>query len=207
MPVGAAALPPLGRMGRWKISARRAEKYAGRMSPRTPAGLRTVNTVPAMQTGLPGRAEAVLLSVADVFVPPPVSEADDTFSLYVPPGVKRAHEHAARVLGEARALAAVEAVAARSWSWGSEARLVSVLDTFMYVNPEAGEPSVLKWVDAEDEKDWELVKSVFEPSAEKLRASGLSTMVELRKGNPKHVLVEEAEAGTRLPSFGRETKL
>src|SRR5687767_5224638 len=55
--------------------------------------------------GLPDRAEAIVMTVADVFLPPPVSEADDTFPFYVPAGVKRAHEHAARVLGEARELA------------------------------------------------------------------------------------------------------
>ena len=246
------------------------------------------------RAGLPGTAEAVVLCVADVFVPPPVTEADDTFPFYVPPGIKRAHERAAHVLGEARAMAertagrvresfpdwdvraeaaadspawalvkksyewkpdlvvvgaqghavlggrmilgsvsqrvlyearcpvrvaregpnkeagapvrivvgldgssdaeaAVEAVAARSWPRGSEARLVSVLDTFMYVKADPREPSVLKWVDAEDEKDWEWVRAAFEPSAEKLRAAGLATTVELTKGNPKSVLVEEAE--------------
>ena len=246
------------------------------------------------RAGLPERAEAVVLSVADVFLPPPVTEADDTFPFYIPPGVKRAHEHAARALGEARVLAehtagrvsesfpgwdvraeasadspawalvsksyewkpdlvvvgaqghtnlggrlilgsvsqrvlyeapcsvrvardgerkgvgdpvrlvvgvdgsagaeaAVEAVAARSWPAGSVVRLVSVLDTFMWVKPNPEEPSVLRWVEADDEKDWEWVREVFAPAAEKLRAAGLTATVELRKGNPKKVLVEEAE--------------
>jgi nucleotide-binding universal stress UspA family protein len=246
------------------------------------------------RAGLPERAEAVVLSVADVFVPPPVSEVDDTFPFYVPEGVKRAHEHAARALGEARSLAdraagrvfesfpgwdvsaeatadspawalvlkswewkpdlvvvgaqghtnlggrlllgsvsqrvlyeagcsvrvardgtrkgrdaavrlvvgmdgspgaeaAIEAVAARAWPVGSEARVVAVLDTFMSVKPDADEPSVLKWVEAGDEKDWEWVRSAFEPAAEKLRRAGLAATVELKSGNPKHVLVAEAE--------------
>jgi nucleotide-binding universal stress UspA family protein len=246
------------------------------------------------RAGLPESAEALVLTVADVFVPPPVSEADDTFPFYTPPGVKRAHEHAARLLGEARTLAertagrvgesfpgwavraeasadspawalvsksyewkpdlvvvgaqghtnlggrlilgsvsqrvlyeapcsvrvardgarrgvgdpvrlvvgvdgsagaeaAVEAVAARSWPAGSEVRLVSVLDTFMWIKPSPEEPSVLRWVEADDEKDWEWVREVFEPAAERLRAAGLKATVELRAGNPKHTLVEEAE--------------
>lgn len=246
------------------------------------------------RAGLPGAAEAIVFTAADVFVPPPVSKADDTFPFYVPPGIKRAHERAARLLGEARVLAertagrvregfhdwdvraeasanspawalvgkafewrpdlvvvgaqghtnlggrlilgsvsqrvldeapcsvrvardgprrrpdapvrivvgvdgsagaeaTVEAVASRAWPAGSEVRLVTVLDTFMWVKPEAREPSALVWVEAEDEKGRELVRATFEPSAERLRASGLAATIEIRKGNPKHVLVEEAE--------------
>lgn len=248
------------------------------------------------RAGLPRDAEAVVLSVADVFVPPPMKKGvDDVFPLYVPAGVKRAHAHAARVLGDARikaeravervgasfpgwlvraeakadspawalvwkasewksdlvvvgahghnvlggrlilgsvsqrvlyeaccsvrvardgrrretfgpvrivvgmdgspdAEAAIEAVAARVWPEGSEARLVSVLDTFMAVKAGPDEPSTLKWVDADEEKDWEWVRGVFDPAADKLRRAGLKTSVELKRGNPKSVLVEEAES-------------
>ena len=248
------------------------------------------------RAGLPERAEAVVLSLADVFVPPTVKEGvDDTFPLYVPTAIRRAHAYAESALGEARAAAeraaerirtsfpdwsvraeaaadspgwalvrksdewnadlvvvgahghtvlggrlilgsvsqrvlyearcsvrvarggsrteagapvrivvgmdgspsaegAVEAVTARSWPRGSEARLVSVLDAFMFVKADPQEPSVLKWVDADKEKDWEWVRAAFEPWAEKLRAAGLTTSVELRKGNAKQLLVEEAEA-------------
>jgi len=248
------------------------------------------------RAGLPRDAEAVVLSVADVFLPPPVKEGvDDVFPLYVPAAVKRAHAHAARVLGDARtkaeraaervgasfpgwvvraeakadspawalvlkalewksdllvvgahghtvlggrlilgsvsqrvlyearcsvrvardgrrretygpvrivigmdgspdAVATVEAVAAREWPAGSEARLVSVLDAFMSVKAEPEELSALTWVDADDEKDWEWVRRVFEPSVERLRAAGLTATIELKRGNPKSVLVEEAES-------------
>lgn len=58
------------------------------------------------RAGLPASLEAVVLSVADVFVPPPVNEEiDNTFPFYVPPGIKRAHEHALREVEKARALA------------------------------------------------------------------------------------------------------
>ena len=72
--------------------------------------------------------------------------------------------------------------------------MVSVLDTFMPVRVSPDEPSALKWVDAEDEKDRELVRGVFEPSAERLRRAGLDASIELGKGNPKSALVEAAEA-------------
>lgn len=247
------------------------------------------------QAGLPDGAAALVLSVADVFVPPPLTEAADTFPQYVPDAVRRAHSHAVRVLGEASVMvnraarrvrdefpgwdvsaeasadspawalitsadewkadlvvvgahghtslggrlilgsvsqrvlyeartsvrvardgsrkgkgdpvrlvvgvdgsadaeAAVGAVASRAWPKGSEARLVTVLDAFMAVKPAPDEPSALKWVDAEDEKDWEWVRQTFEPLAERLRRAGLNVSIELRKGNPKHVLVDEAES-------------
>jgi nucleotide-binding universal stress UspA family protein len=245
------------------------------------------------RAGLSLEAEAVVLSVADVFLPPPVTEADEAFPLYVPAGVKRAHERAAQAVGEARAMAeraarlvrknfpgwdvsaeacadspawaliskadrwkpdlvvvgalghtvlggrlilgsvsqrvlyearssvrvargkakrdglparvlvgtdgspdadaAIDAVAARAWPKGSEARLVAVLDTLMSVTRDPSEPSMVKWVEADDEKDWEWARGVFETSAARLRTAGLAASVHIRKGNPKHVLVEEAE--------------
>jgi nucleotide-binding universal stress UspA family protein len=95
--------------------------------------------------------------------------------------------------GSPDAEAAVDAVAARSWPAGSKVRVVSVLDTFMSVAPDPAQPSVLKWVEVGEEEDWGRVREVFEPSAEKLRNAGLTATVTLRKGNPKSILVEEAE--------------
>jgi len=45
------------------------------------------------------------MCVADVFVPPPGDEVDDTFPVNVPEGVKRAHERARHKLEEAQDLA------------------------------------------------------------------------------------------------------
>lgn len=249
-----------------------------------------------LRAGLPDTAEVVIVSVADVFLPPPITEPeaeDELIPLYIPPGVRRAHERAAeavedaracsaqassrvremfprwdvlveacadspawavikradqwkpdlvvvgahghnvlggrfilgsisqRVLSEARCSvrvargrvevrdspvriiigvdgspdseAAVCAVAARTWPKGSEAQVVAVLDTVMSVTPDPAQPSVVKWVAVEDESGWDWVRQVFEPSAEKLRAAGLSASVVLKSGNPKRMLVEEAE--------------
>jgi nucleotide-binding universal stress UspA family protein len=56
--------------------------------------------------GLPKTAEAIVMSLADVFLPPPINEEiDNTFPMYVPPGVKRAHERAERKLKEAESMA------------------------------------------------------------------------------------------------------
>ena len=58
------------------------------------------------RAGLSNVAEVLLITVADVFLPPPINEAlDDTFPFYVPAGVRRAHEHAAKAVENARGLA------------------------------------------------------------------------------------------------------
>lgn len=56
--------------------------------------------------GLANNTEALVMSMADVFLPPPIDEEiDNTFPLYVPEGIKRAHQRAERKLGEAEAMA------------------------------------------------------------------------------------------------------
>jgi nucleotide-binding universal stress UspA family protein len=56
--------------------------------------------------GLPADIEALVMSVADVFVPPPIDEVvDNTFPMYVPEGVRRAHERARQKLDQVRELA------------------------------------------------------------------------------------------------------
>lgn len=56
--------------------------------------------------GMPDKAEVVVMSVADVFLPPPVNEElDNTFPMYVPEGVRLAHERAERKLKQAKSMA------------------------------------------------------------------------------------------------------
>jgi nucleotide-binding universal stress UspA family protein len=58
------------------------------------------------RAGLPTTGEALVLTVADVFLPPPINEEiDNTFPMYVPAGVRRAHEHAAKAVVDAGHLA------------------------------------------------------------------------------------------------------
>ena len=58
-----------------------------------------------LNAGLPTSTEALVLSVADVFVPPPITEADDIFPMQVPDGVRRAHQRAERKVKEAASMA------------------------------------------------------------------------------------------------------
>ena len=58
------------------------------------------------RAGLPTTGEAVVLTVADVFQPPPINEEiDNKFPMQVPAGVRWAHEHAAKAVAQARDLA------------------------------------------------------------------------------------------------------
>lgn len=243
------------------------------------------------RAGLPDDAEAVLLSVADVFIPPPVAEGEEM--PVVPAAVRRAHERAARTLestrvaaeeagthlremfprwtvvvqtladspawaviskteewrpdlvvvgsrghnllpgrlilgslsqkvlyeagcsvrvaresehdagapvrlvigmdGSADSAAAIEAVAARNWPPGTEVSIVIGMDTVLDLTTGPNEPSIMKWVEADDAEDREWVSKAFEPFAEKLRAAGLNVSIVLRGGKAKNVLIEVAE--------------
>jgi len=244
--------------------------------------------------GLPKNAEARVITLADVFLPPISEEIDNTFPMYVPAGVRRAQERAQRKLKKAELLAnqgsevvnksfpgwtvshealadspawailntaeqwkpdlivvgahghavlggrlilgsvsqrvlyeascsvriargaqrdagsplrlligvdnspyseaAVEAVCRREWPNGTEVRLLAVVDTVMAISPDPAQPQVLKWIEVGDEENWEEVRQVFQPLADKLRARGLDAAVMIRRGNPTNELLDEAES-------------
>ena len=242
--------------------------------------------------GLPREAEATVISLADVFLPPSSDEGqDEAVPFYVPEGVRVAREHAMQCVAQARALAeraakrvratfpawhvraeaeadspawgiikkadewradlvvvgsqgqtalgrlvlgsvsqkvlyearcsvriargrvevdeapvriivgtdgspdaeaAINAVAARSWPAGSEARLIIALDTVLSLAPDAAHPSVVKWFETDSEEDLLEARAIFETTAERLRVSGLAATVLMKPGSPQRVLVEEA---------------
>ena len=242
--------------------------------------------------GLDMAAEVLVMTLADVFVPPPIDEVDNTVPLYLPEGIKRAHACAQHELEQAEALAkraseqlksdfpkwdirydaqadspawalirtadhwkpdlivmgahgnsvfggrlilgsisqrvlyearcsvriarssqkngdkpvrlliavdnssdssaAVDAVCSRHWPSGSEVGLLAVVDTVLAITPNPSEPSVMKWIEVEDEENWDEVRRLFEPFAEKLRHAGLHTEVLIRRGNPADQILEEA---------------
>ncbi len=241
--------------------------------------------------GLPAEADVLVMSVADVFVPPPINE-EEMLPQHEPDAIRRAHERAEEKLREAEDMAeraaelikgnfpnwqirqeavadspawalirkaeewkpdlivmgarghsvfggrlilgsvsqrvlyeascsvriarpregapsptrlligvdhskdssaAVEAVAARDWPSGTEVRLLVVVDTVMAITPNPDEPEVMKWIEVDDETNWEKIRQIFQPSAEKLRAAGLDAAVMIRKGNPADEIVDEAK--------------
>lgn len=246
------------------------------------------------RAGLGAEAEVLVMCLADVFVPPPIDEEiDNTFPMYVPEGVRLAHERARHKLEQAEALAkraserlktvfsnwavsyaaeadspawaivrkadqwkpdlivmgarghsvfggrlilgsisqrvlyeagcsvriaraldkdsgkpiriligvdnssdsrlAVEAVCNRDWPRGTEVGLLAVVDTVMAIAPDPAEPSTLKWIEVGDEKNWDAVREIFEPLAQKARRAGLHTDVLIRRGNPADQILEEAD--------------
>ncbi len=58
------------------------------------------------RAGLPLEADALVVSVAEVWLPPPRGDFDDTFPLQIPAGLKRARAHASQIVEEAQELSA-----------------------------------------------------------------------------------------------------
>lgn len=90
--------------------------------------------------------------------------------------------------------AAVEAVCRREWPKGAEVRLLAVVDTVLVITPDPSQPQVLKWIEVGDEENWEQVRQLFQPLADKLRSAGLDAAVMIRRGNPTNELLDEAES-------------
>jgi nucleotide-binding universal stress UspA family protein len=247
------------------------------------------------RAGLPKKVEALVMTLADVLLPPPLDEdLGNDLPTYVPQGVRLAHKRAERALAEAAALAkraseqlkqsfpewsvrhealaespawalitkadewksdlivvgahghsvlggrlilgsvsqrvlyeascsvrvaraqisetdsplriligvdgspnseaVVDEVYRREWPTGTEVRLLAVVDTVMAFTPDRSQQLVMKWIEIGDEENWDEVRQIFEPSATKLRSVGLDAAVMIRRGTPKHELLDEAES-------------
>ena len=83
--------------------------------------------------------------------------------------------------------AAVEAVCNRSWPTGTEVGLLAVVDTVMPITTET-----VKWIEVDNEDNWDQVREIFAPSAQQLRSAGLHAEVLIRRGNPADQILEEA---------------
>jgi len=87
--------------------------------------------------------------------------------------------------GSPGADAAVRAVCERDWPPGSEARLVAVLDPMMI--------TVVEWIKDDDQDESAWVGRMAEALAAKLRAAELVVSSVIKNGDPKRLLVDEAE--------------
>lgn len=88
--------------------------------------------------------------------------------------------------------AAVEAVCNRHWPQGTEVGLLAVVDTVMPIASDPSEPSAMKWIEVADESNWNQVREIFEPAAQRIRSAGLHAEVLIRRGNPADEILEEA---------------
>jgi nucleotide-binding universal stress UspA family protein len=88
--------------------------------------------------------------------------------------------------------AALEAVSNRNWPSGTEVGLLAVVDTVMPITPDPSEPAVMKWIEVGDENTWDDVRAIFEPSAQRLRNTGLHAEILIKRGNPADQILAEA---------------
>ena len=91
------------------------------------------------RAGLPTEnVEALVVSVAEVWLPPPDTDEalDDPFPVQAPPGLKRAREHAARILAEGEEVAARGSKRVRSVfpGWSVNHRVASGSPAFELLN-------------------------------------------------------------------------
>lgn len=95
--------------------------------------------------------------------------------------------------GSLGAEAAVDEVAARIFPAGTEARLVMVCDPLKPSLVGRFIPKVAEWVEESnaEERDW--AKDVLNQQAAKLQAKGLKVSRAIKAGDPRRVLLDEAE--------------
>lgn len=92
--------------------------------------------------------------------------------------------------GSSHSKAAVQAISKRRWPEGTQVRLLTVVDTVMLLGDE--EEQEVKWLEVDDEDNWDQIRALFDAEAEQLRATGLDAAVMIRKGHPTQQLIDEA---------------
>lgn len=95
--------------------------------------------------------------------------------------------------GSKGAEAAVSAAASRFWPKGSEARVLIVDDSPIPVGVARFIPPLKKEIEKENESELDWVRETVEGAVRRLSAAGLATTLTVATGDPRRVLVEEAE--------------
>ena len=95
--------------------------------------------------------------------------------------------------GSTGAAECARAAAMREWPQGSELRMVAAFDTISPTIAGSLIPPVVHWAEEQNRAAVELVKSMVESLEAEFRASGLSVSHIVKPGDPKRVLVQEAE--------------
>jgi len=92
--------------------------------------------------------------------------------------------------GSKGAEAAVEAVAARTWPAGSEARILNAAWATPQIASNRGIGPIITWIAEEKAR----VNKMIDEAVGKLRTSGLRTEVVVKEEDPKRLLITEAES-------------
>jgi nucleotide-binding universal stress UspA family protein len=95
--------------------------------------------------------------------------------------------------GSAGSVAAVQAMAARSWPDGTEIQLLAALEPRMSIVGSPVPPALAAWVRKDDTDDLAWVPRMVEALTEQLQAPGVTVSSVLKEGDPKRLLIEEAE--------------
>ena len=92
--------------------------------------------------------------------------------------------------GSRGAESAVEAVAARKWPAGSEARIVNATWATPQISSNHGVGPIITWIAEEKAR----IDKMMDEAVSKLRAAGLRTDVVVKEEDPKRLLIAEAES-------------
>jgi nucleotide-binding universal stress UspA family protein len=95
--------------------------------------------------------------------------------------------------GSAAAEAAVRAVSLRKWPTGTELRVILVDEPLTPSLIGNLIPPIRHWVDESNDEEFDWARAIVERAAEELRAAGLKAVAQVGEGDPKRVLMEEAE--------------
>lgn len=88
---------------------------------------------------------------------------------------------------------AVRAAAMREWPVGSEVRIISAFDTITPTMAGSLIPPVVQWAEEQNRAAVELVSEIVESFEQQLRSAKLSVSHIVKPGDPKRILVQEAE--------------
>ena len=88
---------------------------------------------------------------------------------------------------------AVDAVARRSWEGECEIHLVTASDAIVPTTIGRFIPPVVKWIEEEVKTEREAIRRLAESAFIKLEGAGCEVSLSVRNGNPRQVIVEEAE--------------
>lgn len=93
--------------------------------------------------------------------------------------------------GSAQAQAAVHAIAGRVWPSSSEVRVIAAINPSLATA--VALPAVQQWRQAEDADQSAWIREFVEAAGEQLDAAGLAVSTLIQEGDPKRMLIEEAE--------------